>query len=67
MRKTALMMLLAASGSLATAEQMVWKIVSPAGIVSATVFNDIRKCRKALAKYHKASTCVALPAPAKKN
>ena len=67
MRKAALMMLLAASSSLAMAEQMVWKIVSPTGIVSATVYNDIRKCRKALSKYKKASTCVAVPVPAKKD
>ena len=56
------MMLLIASSSLAMAEQMVWKIVSPTGIVSATIYNDIRKCRKALAKYKKASTCIAVPA-----
>jgi hypothetical protein len=40
---------------------MVWKIVSAGGMVSATVFNDMRACKKALPQYKKHSTCVAVP------
>jgi hypothetical protein len=40
---------------------MVWKVVSSSGMVSATVFNDLRACKKALPNYRKGSTCVAVP------
>jgi hypothetical protein len=62
MRKAILVMLLAVSSSLATAEQMVWKVVSSGGIVSATVYNDLKVCKKALPRYAKGSSCLAVPA-----
>jgi hypothetical protein len=50
-----------ASSSLAIAEQMVWKVVSTSGLVSATVYNDRRVCHKALRHFKNGSTCVAVP------
>ncbi|BAO29493.1 hypothetical protein [Sulfuritalea hydrogenivorans] len=61
MKKLSMVLLLAAASSLAIAEQMVWKVVSSSGMVSATVFNDLRACKKALPNYRKGSTCVAVP------
>lgn len=61
MRKATLLMLLIASSSFAMAEQMVWKVVSSRGLVSATVYNDLQACKKALRKYRRGSTCVAVP------
>jgi hypothetical protein len=61
-RKTVLALLLIASASLVMAEAMVWKVVSSRGLVSATVYNDLQACKKALRKYRRGSTCVAVPA-----
>lgn len=57
-----ILMVLAASCSTAMAEHMVWKVVSSRGIVSATVFNDLKACKKALPRYRKGATCVAIAA-----
>jgi hypothetical protein len=62
MRKVILTTLLATASSLPMAEQMVWKVVSSSGIVSATVYNDLKACKKALPKYKAGSTCLAVPA-----
>lgn len=62
MRKMILLVLLAVASSLVVAEQMVWKVVSSGGQVSATVYNDLKACKKALAKYRNGSTCLAVPA-----
>ncbi len=61
MRGVILLMLLATASWPAMAEQMVWKVVSSSGMVSATVYNDLKACRKALAKYKTGSTCLAVP------
>jgi len=61
MRKLSIVLLLAAWSSLAISEHMVWKVVSAGGIVSATVYNDLRVCKKALSRYHPGSICVAVP------
>ncbi len=61
MKKLSVVLLLAAWSSLAISEHMVWKIVSAGGMVSATVFNGMRACKKALPQYKKHSTCVAVP------
>lgn len=61
MKKLSIALLLAAASSLANADHMVWKVVSSSGMVSATVFNDLRACKKALPNYKKGSTCVAMP------
>ncbi len=61
MRKLSIVLLLATSSSLAIAEKMVWKVVSTSGMVSATVYNDLSVCKKALSQYRKGSTCVAVP------
>lgn len=61
MRKPVLAMLMIAASSLVMAEQMVWKVVSSRGLVSATVYNDLQACKKALRKYKSGSTCVAMP------
>lgn len=53
--------LLIAASSNAIAEQMVWKVVSTKGTVSATVYNDLSVCKKALPRYAKGSVCVAVP------
>ncbi len=55
------MLLLATGSSGALAEQMVWKVVSSSGMVSAAVFNDLKACKKALPKYKPGSTCLAVP------
>jgi hypothetical protein len=61
MKKLSMALLLAAASSLTIAEQLVWKVVSSSGMVSATVFNDLRACKKALPNYKKGSTCMAMP------
>lgn len=61
MRKAMVVMLMAMAASMALAEQMVWKVVSSSGMVSATVYLDLKACKKALPKYKSGSTCLAVP------
>ena len=61
MRMQSVVLLLVAASSLALAEQMVWKVVSPSGMVSATVYHDLRVCKKGLSHYRKDSVCIAVP------
>lgn len=61
MKKLSVALILFGLSSVVIADQMVWRVVSTSGLVSATVFNDLRVCKKALRHYKKGSICVAVP------